>query len=153
MSGGFGIDSLVAAVREQRARTAGGDAGPVRPVADPGEDPARRLRRLLEEHRNCKCGVPMATGAAGPRTAVRVTKKIFRRLMQPFIDEMFERQLRFNDALCDLAGELLDRTEELQQDVRSLEAQVEMLRDRLAAGAAAEPRGEPPDAPRPGSVP
>jgi hypothetical protein len=113
--GGPGIDDLVDAVRTQMER--GGSPQPMDSsvVGDWTIDRPLAIRDLLWENRNCQTGVPLASGRKGLGAALLVAKRLFRRLSQPFINDLFERQRRFNDAVVALADEVGQRARELEQ--------------------------------------
>ena len=118
----FGIDDLVGAVRTHIERDA--PPAPVEGVA-PLEEPLDRafqIRDVLWEKKNPKLALPLPRLRPRPQAVVPLVKRAFRWILQPFINEVLERQLRFNDSVVHLADEVGIRARELDE-----------LRARLAA--------------------
>lgn len=135
MSPGYDIDALADAVRKER-EAGPGAGGPV--MTGPSGDPAEDALRRMQAEWNCQAGIPLAAHP-GRNRVVAVVRKIFRRLFQPFINEILDRQLRFNRAMLDFATETALRVTELQSEVRELRREAEARRASSSASGTEPP--------------
>lgn len=80
----------------------------------------RRLRELA----NAATGLPITSHRAFVGTAVVAGKRVFRKSLQPFINELLLKQTRFNETVADF-------TTSIYRDLQSLEGAVFGVRAAL----------------------
>ena len=87
------------------------------------------------EKKDTRYAEPATSHRAGVGPVLVVAKRTFRRLFQPFINEVMRRQVEFNEALLDSLAHIYDQQQErMRADARwreALDARLKRLEQQL----------------------
>ncbi len=127
----------VEAVREKLKRSE-------RPATDAAWPQVLQAPREKKDTRYAEPATSHRSGVVGP--ALVLAKRGFRKLFQPFINEVMRRQVEFNEALLDSLAHIYDQQQErMRADARwreALDARLKRLEQQF------EERGRGPKKPR-----